>query len=251
MRRALNAVDPGQLRGALTVEDRGELREKKGTTMRRLIVGLGVVFTVLLMASVARAVPPDFCDEGAGHDDHRQCTTTTIVEPTTTTAAPPQLAACSTDMAVTGKGSASFDCLWTPANNGSEVATVTISNIEGGIKKAPVVFVLDDFPGDICALEQSWVEKPGQDYEVSFDLAYGHDLPDGYGAWEGRTYWDFVYDDETTPTNPMVGAYWCAPQDLVLDSLRLDTNGTPLHLRVVFNAGKGGQFDITLSPGQR
>lgn len=212
--------------------------------MRRLTFGLGVVFTVLLLASVAGAVPPDFCDD---RPDHQQCTTTTTAAPTPTTA--PQLAACTTDMTVTGEGSTSFDCLWTPVNDGSTVATVTVSNIEGGIKKAPVVFVLDDFPGDICVLEQSWVGKPGQDYEVSFDLFYDA-VPEGYETWLGHSYWDFVYDDEAIPTDPIVGAYWCAPQDSVLDSLRLDTNGTPLHLRVVFNAGKAGQLDITLSPGQ-
>ncbi len=215
--------------------------------MRRFIVGLGVVFTILLVASVAGAVPPDFCDD---RPDHPQCTTTTTAEPTTTTTAAPQLAACTTDMTVTGEGSTSFECLWTPEFDASAtVATVTVSNIVGGIKKAPVVFVLDDFPGDICVLEQSWVGKPGQDYEVSFDLVYD-EVPDGYEAWLGHSYWDFVYDDEAIPTDPIVGAYWCAPQDFVLDSLRLDTNGTPLHLRVVFDAGKGGQLDITLSPEQ-
>lgn len=132
------------------------------------------------------------------------------------------------------------------------MATVTVSDIEGGIKKAPVVFVLDDFPGDICVLEQSWVAKPGQDYEVSFDLVYGdvpvptpgdRDVLD-YSAWLGNSYWDFVWQEGMEP-----GTHWCAPQDSVLDSLRLDTNGTSLHFRVVFEAGKGGQLDITLSPG--
>jgi hypothetical protein len=170
---------------------------------------------------------------------------------TTTTTPAPQLAACTTDMTVTGEGSTSFDCLWTPkkVNEGDKVATVTVSNIEGGIKKAPTVFVLDDFPGDICVLEVSWVGKPRQDYEVSFDLFYD-EVPDGYEAWLGSSYWSFVYDDDAIRTEPIVGAHWCAPQDFVLDRLRLDTNGTPLHLRVVFDAGKGGQLDITLDPGQ-
>jgi hypothetical protein len=148
-------------------------------------------------------------------------------------------------MTLDGKRGMGIDCLWTPVNNGSEVATVTVSNIEGGIKKAPVVFVLDDFPGDICVLEQGWVGQPGQDYEVSFDLVYGSPLP-GYEAWAGENYWGFIYDE----SDPIVGAHWCAPQDPASDSVRLDTNGTPLHLRVVFNAGKGGSLDIGLSPPQ-
>jgi hypothetical protein len=221
--------------------------------MRRLTIGFALVCTLLLVASVAGAVPPGFCKPGAGHDDHPHCTTTTPPPPTsttTTTTTEPPLQACPTETwTIGGNAQTSFDCLWTPEFDASAtVATVTVSNIEGGIKKAPVVFVLDDFPGDICVLEQSWVAKPGQDYEVSVDLVYD-EVPDGYEAWLGHSYWDFVYDDEAIPTDPIVGAYWCAPQDFVLDSLRLDTNGTSLHLRVVFEARKGGQLDITLSPG--
>lgn len=215
--------------------------------MKRFAVGAAVVFTFLLVASVAGAVPPGFCDD---HPDHAKCTTTTT-SATTTTTTPTQLPACSDVMTITGKASTSFECLWTPVNNGSEAATVTVSNIQGAISGPPTVFVRDDSPGDICLLEQAgdWGGQTGPEYVASFDLFY-HQVPSGdgvldYSAWLGHSYWGFVMEPGMEE-----GTHWCAPQDPILDSIREDTNGQPLHLVVSFNAKKGGSLEISLSPGQ-
>jgi hypothetical protein len=214
--------------------------------MRRLSIlfSIALVFALVVVAA-ATAAAPGFCDVSP---EHWKCATTTTS--TTTTTQPPQLEACSTDMTITGNGQTSFECLWTPVNDGSTVATVTVSGIEGGIKAPPGVFVRDDSPGDICLLEQEWVDQTEPPYVASFDLYYDEVPDERYEAWLGYSYWDFIYESENIPTDPIVGAYWCSPQDPVLDSLRIDTNGTPLHFQVSFNARGGGQFDITLSPGQ-
>ena len=44
------------------------------------------------------------------------------------------------------------------------------------------------------------------------------------------------------------GTHWCALQDGDLSSVREDTNGGALHLRVAFNAKKGGSLDIARLP---
>lgn len=152
-------------------------------------------------------------------------------------------------MTITGKGNTSFECLWTPVNDGSPVATVTVSGMQGGVTGPPLVFVRDDSPGDICLLETEWANQTGPVYEAEFDLFYDT-VPPGYEAWLGHSYWDLMYESEYVPGPPVVGAYWCSPQDPVLESIRFDTNGTPLHFQVSFNARGGGQLDITLSPGQ-
>jgi hypothetical protein len=218
--------------------------------MKRLAVGLTAVFALLLVASVALAVPPGFCDPGSGHEYHPQCqsTTTSTTASTTTTPQPPGPEACKTVMTISGGGSTAFECLWTPAKlvTGADVATVTISDMRGGIKGPPTVFVRDDSPGDICVLEQGW--EAGTEYVAEFDLLYGNDLSEGYEAWEGQSYGDFIWEDATT--KPVKGAYWCAPQDPIVDSIRLDTNGAALHLNVYFNARGGDGLAISLSPGQ-
>ncbi len=206
-----------------------------------------VVATLTLGIAVTATAGPN-CRNPKFADDPLCSPPTTTTTPTQ----PPQLEACTTEMTITGKGYTSFECLRTPVEpreGESTVAKVTVSGLEGGVKGPPVVFVRDDAPGDICLLEQGWDEQTGPEFEASFDLFYD-EVPVGYEAWLGRSYWDFVYENEDVPTVPIVGAYWCAPQDPAPDSLHLDTNGTPLHLAVNFNARGGGQLTINLYPGQ-
>ena len=212
--------------------------------MRRLsiLLVIAIVFALIALAPVSAGKPDCEVD-----DSHPSCKDDT----TPTTTQPPQLEACQTNMTITGSGKTSFACLWTPVQvgDGAKVATVTVSGIEGGLKAPPGVFVRDDSPGDICLLEQGWIGQTGPVYVAEFDLFY-ETVPPGYEAWEGRSYWDLWYESEYVPGPPIVGAYWCGPQDPVLETIRFDTNGTPLHFQVNFNARGGGQFDITLSPGQ-
>jgi len=216
--------------------------------MRRLplLLTLGFVFALFVVAAATAAPPTDFCGEGGTNLDHPSCSDTPEPEPE-----PPTLEACTTEMTVIGKGNTSFECLWTPVKvgDGAKFATVTISGLEGGVEGPPVVLVRDDSPGDICLLVQDWGVQTGPVYVESFDLYYDR-VPDGYEAWLGHSYWDLEYDSEYIPTEPVVGAYWCSPQDEILETIRIDTNGTPLHFQVNFSARGGGQFEITLSPGQ-
>ena len=225
--------------------------------MRRFLLLSFIIFVLAALAVPALAGKPTCEDDPTRPwcDDPPTTTTTTTL--------PDQVEACSDIMAptdegmsttITGKGNASFECLWTPERGESvdppSVATVTISDLDGGVKGPPYVFVRDDSPGDICLLEQEWAGQTGPTYVGTFDLVYGsvESLPDGYEAWANSSYWDFVYED--SPAAPVVGAHWCAPQDPVLDSLRYDTNGTPLHLQIGFNARGGGSLTVTLSTGQ-
>ena len=233
--------------------------------MRRvvlLVLGVGVLVAMALPAVAKRPeCTPDatypWCD---GTTTTTSSTTTTT---TTTTPVPDELEVCSDIMVISGKGNTGFECLWTPDRGSSSeppaVATVTVSQLEGGVNGPPTIFVRDDSPGDICLLTSmegfEWQvgEGPeGPTYTAEFDLVYDADpdetWPAGYDAWLGHSYWDFEYAD--APTDAVVGAYWCAPQDPVLDSLRLDANGTPLHFFAGFNARGGGSMTITLSPGQ-
>ena len=232
------------------------VREEKND-MRRLVFGLVVAIAVLALTSVAAALPPDFCDRNPDHDKCPDTPTTT----TTTVPQSPLIDACEDsanatvvgdgliELTIAGSAQTSFECLWTPDQAvGTTTATVTVTEIGGAVKGVPTVFVRDDSPGDICLLESDWGGMHEPPYAASFDLAYGTDLPDGYEAWEGTTYWDLVYDQQGLPTVPVVGAYWCAPQDPVLDSLRVDTNGTPLHFMVTFNARSGGSVTVELTP---
>lgn len=224
--------------------------------MKRLAFAAFVVFAVLALASVAVAVPPDFCDRNPEHDKCQGTTTTTTTVPPSTTLVACEETANATlvadgliELTIQDSGQASFECLWTPKEAaGTTTATVTITEIGGAVKGAPTVFVRDDSPGDICLLESDWGGARDLPYSASFELIYGNDLPDGYQAWEGTTYWDLIYDQEGLPTVPVVGAYWCAPQDPVLDSLRVDTNGTPLHFMTSFNARGGGHIVVQLTP---
>lgn len=211
--------------------------------MRRLTIGLGIVMMVLLFASVAGAAPP--CEK---NPDHPLCQDPPPTTPTTTEA-PTELAACPDEMTIVGSGQTMFECLWKPGNDGSPTATVTISEITGAIPGPPTLFVRDDSPGDICVLLQGdeWNPPNEHGYEASFDLFYDT-VPEGYEAWLGHSYWDFIYDPLADP--PMEpGTHWCAPQDPILDSLRYDTNGGALHFQISFNAKKGGSLQFTLEPG--
>lgn len=215
--------------------------------MRRLTIGFSVVVMILLLASVAGAVPDDFCIR---NPDHAKCTTTPPPPTTTTTTtAPQELGACPDEMTITGKATTMFECLWKPIDNGSDRGTVTISNITGAIPGPPNVFVRDDSPGDICVLMSGdeWDPPTENGYEASFDLFYGV-VPAGYEAWLEHSYWDFIYDPLADSPGNEAGTHWCAPQDTVLDSLRYDTNGGALHLLVSFNAKKGGSLTFTLEP---
>jgi hypothetical protein len=201
--------------------------------MRRLSIlfSIGLVFALVVVAAAIATAGPD-C-KNPKFADRPSCSKET-----------PQLEACETYMTLDEGG---LDCLWTPVNDGSPTGKVLFSNMEG--IRSGVVWVLDDFPGDICVIEQGWGSRDGSTFEAEFDLVYGPTLL-GYEAWEGQDYWDFTYEPDDLSTDPIVGSYWCAPQDQASDSYREDTNGTPLHLRVLLNTTKRGHLDITLSPEQ-
>ena len=215
--------------------------------MRRLTIGLTFLVMILLVASVAGAVPPNFCDD---KPDHPQCpppdtsTTTTTSATTTTTEAPSGLAACDDQMVLSGGGSIRFECLWAPISNGSPTGAVTISEITGAIPDPPFVFVRDDSPGDICVEMQDddWAGQTGPEYVAEFDLFYD-EVPEGYEAWLGYSYWNFIYEPGSE-----TGTHWCAPQDPVL-GVREDNNGGALHLQISFNARGGGSLMVSLYPG--
>jgi hypothetical protein len=218
--------------------------------MRRLpiVLSIALVFALFVVAAATAAPSADkICDKNPDHSTCAQSTSTTTTA--TTTTQPFQLEACETTKTITGNGRGGYECLWTPekVGDGAKVATVTLSNIEG-IKQGSV-FVRDDSPGDICVLEQGWGSKDGSTFVAEFKLFYDT-VPDGYDAWLGASYWDLEYVSEYVPGPPVIGAYWCSPQDPVLETLRFDNNGAPLHLRVGFNAGNGGSLDIELSPRQ-
>jgi hypothetical protein len=224
--------------------------------MRRLpiLLSIALVFALLVVAA-ATAAAPDFCDEKDPkyNPNHPNCSTTTTVTPTTQ---PPQLEACETNMTITGNGGTSFACLWTPVqvgDVGDRVATVTVST-EGKVKGLPVVSVRDDAPGDYCLLELEWADRTGLVYtSEKFALVYNNEEgfpPDYYDDWFGHSYWSHEYESMYVPGPPIKGAYWCGPQDPVLETIRFDTNGKPLHFEVYFNARGGGQVEIDLFPGQ-
>jgi hypothetical protein len=214
--------------------------------MRRFTIGFTVVVLVLLFASVAGAVPPDPCEKDINHplceDPPSSSTTTTTTTTEPPTEPPTELEACPNQKTIFGSGQTVFECLWKPINNGTEVGRVTISDITGGIKGPPNVFVRDDSPGDICVLMSvdDWGDPP---YEAEFDLFYDQ-VPEGYEAWLGHRYWDFVLEPGMES-----GTHWCAPQDPVFGH-RSDTNGGALHLLVSFNARNGGSLTFTLEPGK-
>lgn len=231
----------------------------RGHNMRRLTFGIAVIAAVLAVASAAVAVPQDFCDR---NPDHAKCQDTppTTTTTTTTVSPSPLLDACEDtvnatlvedgliELTIPGSAQTSFECLWTPSQAaGTTTATVAVTEIGGAVRGLPTVFVRDDSPGDICLGTSvdgfEWTVEDGPVYSATFDLAYGTDLPDGYQAWEGTTYWDFQYSQDDAE-----GTHWCAPQDPVLDSLRTDTNGKPLHFMANFNARSGGHIVVELTP---
>jgi hypothetical protein len=216
--------------------------------MRRL----SILFVIAIVFALTALAPVSAGKRNCEVDTHPSCKDDT----TPPTTQPPQLKACETNMHITGNGQTSFECLWTPVQvgDGAREAWVTVSGIEGGLKGPPGVFVRDDAPGDFCLFETEWADQTadqtGPVYtSEKFDLFYDK-VPPGYEAWFEQSYWTLMYTSDYVPLPAFVGAYWCGPQDGVLQSIRFDTNGTPLHFMASFNARGGGQFDITLSPEQ-
>lgn len=227
--------------------------------MRRFTVGLAIVLALsLLLAAVAVAAPPDFCDVNS---DHWKCSTTTSPA-TTTTTEPSTLDACPTEpilIEVSKAGPVNYECLWTPENPGTEplLGTVKVAPLDG--ISSLLVFVRDDSPGDICLLAQGAENQtePDGSFVGSFNLAYGtmddivegagwdpqeypdDERPPGFESYVGETYWTFG------------GAHWCYPQDGIA-SMRQDLNGEPLHLWVKFRADPKATSEVwvTLTPAQ-
>jgi hypothetical protein len=192
--------------------------------MRRFTIGLAVVFTLLLVASVASAVPPGFCDD---KPDHHQCTTTTTTEPPVTTTETPGIPPCATVTNLQGAG-AGMTCLWTPDRGLGEIPSTGLVTVEttSGELSSLVIWVRDDEPGDICVLEQ--LRKPGTGtFVASFPLATG-----------SESYWG-------EPT------HWCSRFDPA-PGIRDDLNGEPLHVEVSFDtrANRVASVVVTLEPGQ-
>jgi hypothetical protein len=229
-------------------------RDRGGHIMRRFTTGIGTIIAVVALASVALALTSTALAKKPDNPGKPTTTTTTVPQSTALEACEDSANATLVgdgliELTIPGTAQTSFECLWTPDQAvGTTTATVTVTEIGGAVKGLPTVFVRDDSPGEICLLESDWGGAQEPPYTASFDLAYGTDLPGGYEAWEGTTYWDLVYDQEGLPTVPVVGAYWCAPQDPILDSLRADTNGTPLHFMASFNARSGGHIVVELTP---
>jgi hypothetical protein len=153
-------------------------------------------------------------------------TTATAKKPPKPPPEPPTVEACETDPAgmitlTPGSGFTSFECLWTPQNDGSTTGTVTVEATEGSISGL-VVFVRDASPGNICVLQQEWDGPP---FTASFPLADGD-----------TDYWDFG------------GTHWCWHVEGF--GMRDDPNGAPLHMLVNFRAKKNTTVEITLSPTQ-
>ena len=192
--------------------------------MRRFTIGLAVVFTLLLVASVASAVPPGFCDD---KPDHQQCTTTTTTEPPVTTTETPGIPPCATVTNLEGAG-AGMTCLWTPDPGSGEAPStglVTVETTSGELSNL-VIWVRDDEPGDICVLDQ--LRKPGTGtFVASFPLMTA-----------SESYWD----------EPV---HWCSRFD-PSPGTRDDLNGEPLHVEVSFDtrANRVASVVVTLEPGQ-
>ena len=221
------------------------------TTKRLLVLAIAVAMAMALTMTATTAAPN--CptpDHWSCEDPGTTTTTTTAPEPTEEPCAP--VDEWTNDEGRTfgvitrapGPGFFSFECLWTPENDGSTTGTVTVEATEGSIS-GPAIMVRDDSPGDICVLKQEWDGPP---FSASFDLAYG-DLPDDdvwdpddlyadYAPYENQTYWSFG------------GTHWCYPQDGPL-GMRDDQNGEPLHLLVNFRAKKDTTVEITISPWQQ
>jgi hypothetical protein len=197
--------------------------------MRRLpiLLAFGLVFALLVVAA-ATAAPPNFCDEEKFGLNHANCD-----EPPTE---PPMIGPCKTTTRLP-VGSSHLDCEWSPANTGATFGTVKVEAIGDGEISKVAVWVLDDFPGDICVFDQ-WNNAKTRDkvFEVQFPLVNA----------DGDTYWEFD-DDDDPATEPIVGAHWCSQfDDARVDRLD-DLNGEPLHVRVNLRVGKGTVVDVTLA----
>ena len=190
--------------------------------MRRLpiLLAFGLVFALLIVAA-ATAAPPDFCDEEKFGLNHANCEE----PPTEPPPEPPATQQC--DTITTREGSVQLNCEWTPENEGATFGTVKVEAVSGEISKV-AVWVLDDFPGDICVFDE-WNNAKTMDkvFEVQFPF-----VNDG-----GETYWGN-------------GTHWCAQFDDARVEALADLNGDPLHVRVNLRVRKGTVVNVTLTPAQ-
>jgi hypothetical protein len=220
--------------------------------MRRVTIGLAIVLALsLMLAAVAIAAPPDFCDPESPDyklEGHPSCsdTSTTPPEPST-------IEACPTGtFAVTGgQEQVLFECEWTPQGNGPSTGTIAVIKVSGEVSHL-VVMVRDSSPGDLCEL--SWPGKTSRGWEWyqgpltgALDLTFP--LTDNRG-----TYWNFVYTDNDGEDVASSGEHWCGPYDPI-DGLREDLNGEPLNLRVILDGNKNknkenASVNVTLSSAQ-
>ena len=230
--------------------------------MRRLplLLTLGFVFALFVVAAATAAPPADWCDPLSEdyRPTHPSCSDTPEPEPE-----PPTLQACPSQpfpIEVLKPGPISYECLWTPENRGTSPpsGTVKVDSLDG--ISSLVVFVLDDFPGDICLLVQGAENQTEPDgfFLGSFDLTYGSmaDIVEGAG-WDPQ---DYPEDERPPPFEPYVGqtywtfagTHWCYPQDGVA-GMREDLNGPALHLSVRFRANPKvtSPVWVTLTPAQQ
>lgn len=136
--------------------------------------------------------------------------------------------ACDQAITLAGGGTVEFECLWSPADPGSDGnwagrVGITARDQLGSLVElgSLVVFVRDSSPGDVCLLEQ--LSQPaGSLFEFDVPLVYGTDE-----YWAGNQ------------------ESWCGRFDD--GGGRDDLNGEPLHLSVNFRSKRNTSVDISLT----
>jgi hypothetical protein len=225
--------------------------------MKRFSTGSAIVLALLLMlAAIAIAAPPDFCDPESPDyklEGHPSCSDTS-----TTTPEPSTIEACPTGTFTVpgGREEVTFECKWTPQDNGLEgngpsTGTIAVTKVSGEVSRL-VVMVRDSSPGDLCEL--TWPGKTSRGWEwyqgpLTGPLGLTFPLTDDRG-----TYWAFGYLDNDGVFRSSTGAHWCGPYDPI-DGLRDDLNGEPLNLRVILDGNKNknkenASVNVILSPVQ-
>ncbi len=199
--------------------------------MRRLpiLLAFGLVFALLVVAAPT-AASQNFCDVDKFGLNHPNCE-----EPPTTE--PPTIDPCKTTTRL--EGSVRFDCEWTPKDTGTD-GTVTVEVIRGEISKV-AVWVLDDFPGDICVLNQ-WNNAKTKDNVFKVDVPLVNA--------EIETYWENTRDLHHGVFHAENGAHWCAQFDDNRVEPLADLNGNPLHVAMNLRVRKGTVVEVTLTPAQ-